>query len=181
VTGFEGQAPALVLTWQRCGETCRSLSAHADTYVPGPGDAGHRLRVRVVATDHGGPTTAYSAPTDPVAPAATPMPARVPNGRHADTHARVSAWFAGAHRSTRVTVHRGAAVRIRGSVQDRAGRAISGAALDLAGLTVRTHADGGFTASVRAASSRTVRIGYRPFSDSRRPIRSPPLRLTVRR
>jgi hypothetical protein len=184
VGGFAGQDPALVLTWQRCRQTCRSLAAHGDTYVPGAGDVGHALRVRVVATDHGGSTTAYSAQTGPVAPPlAAPPPPPMPNGRHADAHARVSAWFADARgrRSTHVTVRPGARVRVRGAVQDRAGHPVSGAALDLAGLTVRSHADGGFTALLRATASRTLRVGYRPFSDSRRPVRSPPLRLTVRR
>jgi hypothetical protein len=181
VSGFAGQDPTVVLTWQRCRQACRSLAAHGDSYVPGPGDVGHPLRVRVVATDRGGSTTAYSAETDPVAPPPA-APDHVPNGRHADAHARVSAWFAGAHghRSTHVTARPGTRVRVRGTVRDPAGHPVSGAALDLAGLTARTHADGGFSALLRAASSRTLRVGYRPFSDSRRPIRSPPLRLTVR-
>jgi hypothetical protein len=190
VSGFTGQDPSLALTWQRCGATgaCRSLPAHEDSYVLGRGDVGRRLRVRAAATDGGGTAVAYSAQTDVVAPAPAAPPGRVPNGRRADAHARVSAWLLDARgrRSTRAAVRPGASVRVRGSVLDAAGHPIAGATLTLvlgtaAAGPVRTHADGRFAASLRVRAAATLHVAYLPFSDSRRPLRSHGLRVTLRR
>ena len=120
----------------------------------------------------------------------------VPNGTHASARARVSAWLelprrGGVARRRAVTVGPGVRVRIRGRVRDRRGRPIGGATLAAYSREpgdvrrpitgVRTRPNGRFTAFTRIGGSRTVRFVYYPYGDSTRGLRSPALRVTVRR
>jgi hypothetical protein len=87
-TGFAGQDPQLVFRWQRCsaaGDTCVDAAGTQRTYRLGAADVGDRIRARVIASDHGGSTTAFSALTTVVAAApgeptatATPNPSPTP-------------------------------------------------------------------------------------------------------
>jgi hypothetical protein len=167
--------------------------------VAGSADAGLRLRARVVATDRGGSTTAFSPLSDVVTAAAgsrPPAPAargpRGPNGRGADLHATVQAWLEDAqgHRATKMTLRPGTRVRIRGLALDVNGHPIAAAALGVVETIggrlhpttgVRTLADGRFTTFARIAPTRSLRFTYRPFRSSTRVIRSPSLRIVVRR
>lgn len=75
-------AGATTIAWERCGATgegCRDIAGQTSGNVQlGPDDVGSRLRVRVVATNPAGATTARSALTTivvPPAPAPTLAPA----------------------------------------------------------------------------------------------------------
>jgi hypothetical protein len=61
--------------WQLCdshGGNCSNTNDTSQTYKLGAGEVGHTLRVRVVASNSAGSTSAVSAPTGVVQPAATP-------------------------------------------------------------------------------------------------------------
>jgi hypothetical protein len=61
--------------WQLCdshGNNCSNTNVTGQTYKLGAGDVGHTLRVRVVATNVSGSTSAVAAPTGVVQPVATP-------------------------------------------------------------------------------------------------------------
>ena len=64
VAGFDGQGVSYDYRWQRCavdGGTCVDIGGAAQrTYTLQTADVGHRVRSKVLATDHGGTTTAYS-------------------------------------------------------------------------------------------------------------------------
>ena len=89
------------------------------------------------------------------------------------------------------TVPPGVRVRIRGRLTDRRGRPIARATLAAIRREdgrpwkvitgVRTRPNGRFTAFTRIGRSRTVRFVYYPYGDSTRGLRSPSLRVTVRR
>jgi hypothetical protein len=120
----------------------------------------------------------------------------VPNGTHASSRARVSAWLEltrrhGVARHRSVTVPPGVRVRIRGRLRDPRGRPIGGATLAAYSREpgdvrrpitgVRTRPNGRFTAFTRIGPSRTVRFVYYAYGDSTRGRRSPSLRVRVRR
>ncbi len=80
-SGFDGQSPRLEFSWQRCsaaGDACEEVAGNGPSHLLTPGDAGHRLRARVVASDRGGSASALSALSDvvnaPADAAATPVP-----------------------------------------------------------------------------------------------------------
>jgi len=64
--------------WRRCGSgggNCADVSgATSQTYVLTSADAGHRMRVRMTATNSAGSSSAVSRPTGIVRPAAAPPP-----------------------------------------------------------------------------------------------------------
>ena len=64
--------------WRRCGSgggNCADVSgATSQTYVLTSADAGHRMRVRVTATNSAGSSSAVSRPTEVVRPATSPPP-----------------------------------------------------------------------------------------------------------
>jgi hypothetical protein len=70
--------------WLQCGPTganCNPIpGATLSSYVPGPGDAGHALRVTVTASNSSGKSSATSFPTDavPALPAAAPQVSNAP-------------------------------------------------------------------------------------------------------
>ena len=70
-TGFAGQDVAYAYRWQRCdaaGEECAEIGgAVASTYALRPGDAGHRVRALVTASDGGGSVRVASVPSTIVA------------------------------------------------------------------------------------------------------------------
>lgn len=167
---WTGTDPAFTYAWQRCDAAgaCSDIAdAHGRTYeVAGP-DAGHRLRVRVTATDREGATAAVSAPTDPV-PAVVDGPAPDPQ----------PAWLSGVHVRASIGGHRSATVRwhrplvVRGRLTDADGRPLAGVALTvreraggsaarIAG-SVRTDQDGRFRHRTRATASGTLQVLYAP-------------------
>jgi hypothetical protein len=125
------------------------------------------------------------------------------NGRNASERATVRAWLeldaraaAGVRRGTTirrrsVTVPPGVRVRIRGRVADPRGRPIGRAVLAAVRREpvgpwrpvtgVRTRPNGRFTAFSRVGPSQELRFVYYAYGDSRRGVRSPRLRVTVRR
>jgi hypothetical protein len=145
-----------------------------------------------VAPDGGPPGAGGDRPPFPPNPLAGR--GRVPNGRNASERARVRAWLelgSAAPRRRAVTVAPGVRVRIRGRVTDPRGRPVGRAVLAAirrerggpwrAITGVRTRANGRFTAFTRIGPSQQVRFVYYAYGDSRRGIRSPALRVTVRR
>jgi uncharacterized delta-60 repeat protein len=64
---WAGSPTAFAYQWQQCGPSgagCRNIASATGTgYTPNAFDVGHALRVIVIATNAGGPTTAASAPT----------------------------------------------------------------------------------------------------------------------
>ena len=122
----------------------------------------------------------------------------VPNGRGADSWARLAAWLEpGRSRSSAplrrrsVTAPYGVRVRIRGRLTDRRGRGIGLATLAAvrrepgrpwrAVTGVRTRSDGRFTAFTRIGPSQELRFVYYAFGDSLRGRTSPRLRVWVLR
>ncbi len=74
-TGTWSNSPTgYVYQWEDCntaGESCTSISgATSSSYTPVEGDAGHKLRVKVTATNAGGSGNATSEPTAVVVPPA---------------------------------------------------------------------------------------------------------------
>ncbi len=70
------------LQWQRCdasGESCTDLEGATGTgYVLAEADVGHRVRLRVQASNPAGTATADSVPTDVVGPVLAPSPVTLP-------------------------------------------------------------------------------------------------------
>ena len=79
---WAGSTPqSYVYEWQRCdsnGLGCAGvLQGTAQTYVLKPADFGHRMKVRVTATNSAGSTSSDSAPTEVVTDTVAPAPSRM--------------------------------------------------------------------------------------------------------
>jgi hypothetical protein len=86
---WDGSEPIdYALNWQRCdqnGGSCASISgASASTYTLTSADVNNRVRLRVIASNAAGRTTAYSQPTGVVAskgPSLPPGAIKLPDGK----------------------------------------------------------------------------------------------------
>ncbi len=185
VAGFSGQDVAYEYRWQRCDADsagCADVGGAVErTYAPRTGDAGHRLRARVTASDRGGSTTVMSAPTAlvgggetpaPVIPAPEPAAAGTLGAAPAGSErVKLSAWLERGHRRlTRVTTAYGVRVRIRGRLTDPSGRPLGRTPVAMQERPdgarwrpitgVRTRSDGRFTTFTKVGPSRRFRLEH---------------------
>ena len=174
-TGFAGQDVAYAYRWQRCdaaGEECAEIGgAVASTYALRPGDAGHRVRALVTASDGGGSVRVASMPSTIVA-----VPGTGPSGGFSAAApsapvGHLTAWLERGRRHLHATTVRWPTrVRIRGRLTDRAGRPLPHTVVRMLervdgrrrrALTgVRTRRDGRFTTFTEIGPSRHLRLVY---------------------
>jgi len=176
-SGFDGQDVTYRYRWQRCdagGGHCSEIGgAVSQTYALRPGDAGHRVRAVVGASDKGGSVQVASAPSEIVTGpgtgpsggfSAAPPPAVAPQGR-------LTAWLERGRRRVRsTTVSWPTRVRIRGRLTDRAGRPLARTPVRMLERIdgrrwrpitgVRTRRDGRVTTFTKIGPSRHVRLVY---------------------
>lgn len=190
---WDGDNLSFSYQWLRCdadGGSCVELgTGTGQQHLVSSRDVGHRLRVRVTATNAEGSSSATSAPTAVVAPPSTtenrvPTPQQpaspgagstgrgAPNGTGASDRVRLSA-YAGTGRRTTIRARYGRSTRITGRLIDTRNQPIAGATLQvqtgvrIAGSpfeevgTVRTDRNGRYTYTLAAGPSRLVRFGYR--------------------
>ncbi|MDA0172315.1 hypothetical protein OJ998_24645, partial [Solirubrobacter taibaiensis] len=142
--------------WQRLEDSTWQDVATGPVYVPGPDDAGHRLRFRIRATNAEGTGEAVSEPTARLPEAPTPIPTSTatPTATPTSTPAapivvaaqpvpapvatapaspgRLSVAFAATGRST-VTLRWGERRKVSGVLVDADGRALAGERVAIAG------------------------------------------------
>jgi hypothetical protein len=175
-SGFAGQDVAYTYRWQRCdadGRGCGEIGGAVErTYALRPGDAGHRVRAAVGATDGGGSVRVASAPSELVTgPGTGPSggfsaaaPALAPRGR-------LTAWLERGRRRVRTTTVRWPTrVRIRGRLTDLAGRPLARTPVRMLERVdgrrprpitgVRTRRDGRLTTFTKIGPSRHLRLVY---------------------
>jgi hypothetical protein len=172
--GFAGEDVAYAYRWQRCdadGESCAEIGgAVRRTYALRSGDAGHRLRAVVTASDGGGSTQVASAPSEIVAtPATGPSVSAAPAS--STPRGRLTAWLERGRRRLRsTTVGWPTRVRIRGRLTDLSGRPLRRMPVRMlervdgrpwrAITGVRTRRDGRLTTFTKIGPSRHVRLVY---------------------
>jgi hypothetical protein len=197
-SGFDGQDVAYTYRWQRCdaaGGDCGEIGGAVDrTYALRPGDAGHRVRAVVGASDGGGTVHVASAASEIVSGAgtgpsggfsATTPPAAAPRGR-------LTAWLERGRRHLRsTTVGWPTRVRIRGRLTDRAGHPLARTPVRMLERIdghrrrpitgVRTRRDGRLTTFTKIGPSRHIRLVYGRASVTLRLRVRATARLRVRR
>ena len=165
-SGFAGEGVTYDYRWERCGDAgCAEIGgAVSRTYQARAGDAGHRLRAVVAASDGGGTVRVASEPSGLVpAPAVAPASGAVP------PRSRLTAWLErGRRRLRRATVTWPARVRIRGRLTDLNGRPLGRTPVRVLeridgrrrrSMTgVRTRRDGRLTTFSRIGPSRQIRL-----------------------
>ncbi|WP_028061037.1 hypothetical protein [Candidatus Solirubrobacter pratensis] len=173
---WSGSGLTLTRRWQRHedGGWQDVAGAGGATYTATADDAGHRLRLRVVAANAEGVTDAYSEPTAPVTATAAPSPSPLPSASPvpppvasptAEPAALLTAAFEASGR-TSATLRWGLTRRIAGTLHRSDGHPVAGAkvaistravgALPLAQRPVTTDAAGRFTYVLGAGVSRQV-------------------------
>ena len=172
--GFAGEDVGYVYRWQRChteGETCGEIGGAVErTYALRPGDAGHRLRAVVTASDGGGSAQVASAPSEIVATPGTGPSGGFSTARSAPA-GRLTAWLErGRRRLHATTVRWPTRVRIRGRLTDLAGHPLRRTPVRMlervdgrrwrAITGVRTRRDGRLTTFTKIGPSRHVRLVY---------------------
>lgn len=173
--GFAGEDVGYVYRWQRChteGETCVEIGgAVGPTYALRPGDAGHRLRAVVTASDGGGSTQVASPPSEIVATPGTGHGGSAGTPAASATRGRLTAWLERGRRRLRgTTVRWPTRVRIRGRLTDLAGHPLRRTPVRMlervdgrrwrAVTGVRTRRDGRLTTFTKIGPSRHVRLVY---------------------
>jgi hypothetical protein len=170
--GFRGEDTAYAYRWQRCdtaGEACAEIGGAVErTYTLRPGDAGHRLRAVVTASDGAGSTSVTSPPSATVA-----TPGEGPNAPAAAASPRghLTAWLERGRRRVRsTTVRWPTRVRIRGRLTDLTGHPLRRTVVRMlervdgrrwrAITGVRTRRDGRLTTFTKIGPSRHVRLVY---------------------
>jgi 5-hydroxyisourate hydrolase-like protein (transthyretin family) len=195
-TGFAGEDVAYAYRWQRCdaaGEGCAELGGAVErTYALRPGDAGHRVRAVVSATDGGGSVQVASVPSAVVADRGTGPSGGFSAAAPSAPAGRLTAWLErGRRRLHAATVRWPTRVRIRGRLTDRSGRPLPRTAVRMlervdgrrwrAITGVRTRRDGRLTAFTRIGPSRHLRLVYgRASANLRLRVRAT-ARVSVRR
>ncbi len=164
-SGFSGEDTTYDYRWERCDYAgCTEIGgAVSRTYGVRPGDAGHRLRAVVVASDGGGSVRVASRQSEPI-----PVPTTAPRATQPAGH--LTAWLErGRRRLRRATVTWPTRVRIRGRLTDLSGRPLARTPVRMLerigsrwrGITgVRTRDDGRLTTFTRIGPSRQVRLAY---------------------
>jgi hypothetical protein len=175
-SGFDGQDVTYSYRWQRCdagGESCGEIGGAVEpTYELRPGDAGHRIRAVVGASDGGGSVHVASAPSEIViGSGAGPSGGFAAHTPAVAADGRLTAWLERGRRRLRsTTVRWPARVRIRGRLTDRAGRPLARTPVRMLERTdghrlrpitgVRTRRDGRLTTFTKIGPSRHVRLVY---------------------
>jgi hypothetical protein len=196
-SAFDGQDVAYGYRWQRCdaeGAGCGEIGgAVGRTYALRPGDAGHRVRAVVLASDGGGSVRVVSSPSELVTGAGTgPSGGFSAAPAAAAPSGRLTAWLERGRRRVRATsVRWPTRVRIRGRLTDRAGSPLARTPVRMLeridgrrwrSITdVRTRRDGRLTSFTKIGPSRHVRLVYGRASVTLRLRVRAAARLRVRR
>jgi hypothetical protein len=173
--GFAGQDVAYDFRWQRCdaqGDACTEIGGAVErTYALRPGDAGHRVRAVVTASDGGGGVRVESAPSDVVAVAGAGPSGGLSAPNASVRLGRLTAWLErGRRHLRRTTVTWPTRVRIRGRLRSLAGRPLARTPVRMlervdgrrwrAITGVRTRRDGRLTTFTKIGPSRRLRLVY---------------------
>jgi hypothetical protein len=173
--GFAGQDLAYAYRWWRCdeaGEACAEIGGAVErAYALRLGDAGHRVRAVVSASDGGGSVQVSSLPSAVVATRGTGPSGGFSPEAPSTPMGRLTAWLERGHRRLHATTVRWPTrVRIRGRLSDRGGRPLRRTAVRIlervdgrpwrAITSVRTRRDGRLTTFTRIGPSRHLRLVY---------------------
>lgn len=175
--------------WEDCNPTggeCQSIAgASAQTYSPTGPDQGHTLKVTVTASDQDGAASASSPASQPIPATSTNLSSSL--GAANGTGASEAAML----RLTPTALTRAyadSALTVKGTLTATSGTPIGSASLQLletAGTmtrllaTVRSAANGTFTASVPRGGSRTLTVAYRAYASDPQPAASATIRESV--
>ena len=195
-SGFDGQDVAYRYRWQRCdaaGDNCGEIGgAVGPTYALRTGDAGHRVRAVVGASDGGGSVQVSSASSEVVIGPGTGPSGGFSGATPPAPRGRLTAWLERGRRRLRsTTVSWPTRVRIRGRLTDRAGRPLARTPVRMLERIdgrrwrpitgVRTRRDGRLTTFTKIGPSRHVRLVYGRASVTLRLRVRAAARLRVRR